>query len=291
MQPSVWIFCLLLLLLAWIVLYKLAGQTYAREVRTNADRFKLARLAPPMLYVLERLRPTERYPLLLFKIQRSIQTLYGSANAQALTPFFLAEWLNYSYLSLVSGCAVSLLTDGEAAGFALGAVMAVLIPAAMIQDLAKKVVRRQQDIVLELPELLNKITLLVNAGETVQKALAQCVERKQEHADHPLYKELIQMINEWRNGYSFQQSFEQFSKRCAVQEVSIFATTILLNHRRGGDEFVTALRDLSRLLWEKRKAISRTRGEEASSKLVFPMVVIFFVLLALVCTPIFLMMN
>jgi tight adherence protein C len=99
------------------------------------------------------------------------------------------------------------------------------------------------------------------------------------------------MVHEWHSGYSFQQSFEQFSKRCAVQEVSIFTTTIMLNYRRGGDEFVVALRDLSRVLWEKRKAVSRVRGEEASSKLVFPMVMVFFVLLVLVCTPMFLMMN
>ncbi|GAF08207.1 type II/IV secretion system protein TadC [Paenibacillus pini JCM 16418] len=52
-----------------------------------------------------------------------------------------------------------------------------------------------------------------------------------------------------------------------------------------------ALTDLSRVLWEKRKSITRTRGEQASSKLVFPMVVIFLVVVVLVGTPAFLMMN
>ncbi|MGV2805241.1 type II secretion protein F, partial [Clostridium perfringens] len=73
--------------------------------------------------------------------------------------------------------------------------------------------------------------------------------------------------------------------------VSIFTTTVRLNFRRGGNAFVLALRDLSRVLWEKRKAIARTRGEQASSKLVLPMVVIFMIVIVLLGAPAFMMMN
>ena len=149
---------------------------------------------------------------------------------------------------------------------------------------------REQDIVMEMPELLNKIVLLVGAGETVQRAIIHCVERN-EDANHPLYAELKRMVLEWEGGHSFQQAFEQFNKRCGVQEVSIFTTTVLLNFRRGGSDFVLALRDLSRVLWDKRKAIARTRGEQASSKLVLPMVVIFMIVIVLLGAPAFMMMN
>ncbi|MEH7087353.1 type II secretion protein F, partial [Neobacillus drentensis] len=73
-------------------------------------------------------------------------------------------------------------------GFGVGAVLAVLVPVAMVKDLTKRVVRREQDLLIELPEFLNQMILLVNAGETVQKALMQCIERKKTQADHPLYK-------------------------------------------------------------------------------------------------------
>jgi len=70
-----------------------------------------------------------------------------------------------------------------------------------------------------------------------------------------------------------------------MQEVSIFATTVLLNYRRGGTDFVTALNRLSQELWQKRISLSRTLGEQASSKLVFPMVLIFIVVLIIIATP------
>jgi tight adherence protein C len=84
---------------------------------------------------------------------------------------------------------------------------------------------------------------------------------------------------------------ERFNRSCAVQEVSIFTTVLLLNYRRGGEHFVLALRELSYTLWEKRKAIARTRGEEASSKLVFPLVGILLVLMILVAAPAVLLMS
>jgi tight adherence protein C len=46
-------------------------------------------------------------------------------------------------------------------------------------DLHKKVRVREQQILLELPELLNSMVLLVGAGETVQRAILRCVSSRQ----------------------------------------------------------------------------------------------------------------
>ena len=203
---------------------------------------------------------------------------------------FMGEMLSYSWLMLMGGCTLTLVS-GERIGMELGVMLALVLPVALVSDLHKKVKLREQLIMLELPELLNSIVLLVGAGETVQRALVRCSASHKGDSSHPLYQELLKMIGEWESGYSFQQAFENFSKRCAIQEVALFTTTVLLNYRRGGGDFVLSLRDLSRMLWERRKAISRTRGEQASAKLVFPMVVIFLVVIVLVGTPAFMMLN
>jgi tight adherence protein C len=136
---------------------------------------------------------------------------------------------------------------------------------------------------------------LVDAGETVQKAIKQCVEQKKlitfTVETNPLYYELNQMVTALNNNRSFQHVMEEFNKRCNVQEISIFTTTVLLNYRRGGLEFVYALRELSRMIWDKRLALTKTLGEEASAKLVFPMVLIFFIVMIIVAAPAILLMN
>lgn len=254
------------------------------------EGLRLRRLGEPLLLLVEKGRIASYLPSVMFRIQRSLQRIYGMRYSAERTLLFIGEMLSYSWLLAAGGSALTSFT-GEQAGIILGGLLAVALPVAMVSDLHKKVRVREQNIMLELPELLNSIVLLVGAGETVQRAIVRCVNSRHGDSAHPLYAELMKMTAEWDGGYSFQQAFENFSKRCAVQEVSIFTTTVLLNYRRGGADFVLSLRDLSRMLWEKRKAISRTRGEQASSKLVFPMVVIFLIVIVLVGTPAIMMLK
>jgi tight adherence protein C len=175
----------------------------------------------------------------------------------------------------------------------LGLLLGAAIPTAKWRDTVSKFEQRKQNILLDIPEVMSKLMLLLGAGETVQRALIRCTDRREdkEKRDNALLIELRRANEEVRNGQSFSAAMEAFSRRCAVQEVSLFTTTILLNYRRGGDRLVLSLKELSYSLWEKRKAVARSRGEEASSKLVFPLVGIFLILMALVASPAILMMG
>lgn len=274
----------------WGVLFSISRPSYTAGKPADFEGIRLQAIAPPMLYLLDRLAVSRRLPILFYKIQRSITKLSGGRRGGEYTLLFLAEMLSYLWLLLTMGSLMSLLTRSSD-GLIIGTMLAVLLPIALIHDLHKKVVRREQEMLLELPELLNKIILLVGAGSTVQQAIRTSIERKGEDCCHPLYRELRQMQREWDGGYSFQQAMEGFSRRCGIQEISAFATAVLLNFRRGGNDFVLALMDLSRSLWERRKAICKTLGEQASSKLVFPMVLLFMVVVILVGAPAFMMMN
>jgi tight adherence protein C len=282
---------LLVLILVWGFLFLRSIGKYRNSASMVMEGLRLQRLAPPMLYLLERLSISSRFPMFFFKIQRSVQKICGDRRSGEFTLLFLAEMLTYSWLLLTSGCLLSLLMGGDNTMMILGATLAVLIPVALFNDLHRKVVKREHEVILELPELLNKIILLVGAGSTVQQAIKQCLERKRGEANHPLYRELFQMQREWESGDPFQQALEGFSKRCGIQEVSAFTTSVLLNFRRGGNDFALAQRELSHTLWEKRKAVSRTLGEQASSKLMFPMMLLFVVIIVLVGAPAFMIMD
>ncbi|MCM3783593.1 type II secretion system F family protein [Neobacillus mesonae] len=280
----------IVLVLWWLVFNKRAGTRYTLLNSIEMQGLRFRKLHAPFLDAIEKLQVTRKLPMLVFRMQHSVQRVYGITHSHEKTLLFIAEMLVYSWLSLLFGFLITLVMEGDPLGLLAGILLAVIIPFAQMKDLHSKVKLREQEILLELPEFLNKVVLLVSAGETVQRAILHCTERKKD-SNHPLYLELGQMVVEWNNGYSFQQAFEQFSKRCGVQEVSIFTTTVLLNFRRGGGDFVLSLRDLSRILWDKRKSLSRTSGEQASSKLVFPMVIIFLVIVVMVGAPSFMMMN
>ncbi|WP_236570479.1 type II secretion system F family protein [Paenibacillus sp. An7] len=278
-----------LLALWWILANRTAKTRYQKLNQVEMTGLRFRKLHAPFIGLIERMDFVRKFPMFVYRVQHSIQRAYGPKYGHEKMMLFLAEMFVCSWLALMGGAVMTLWLHGLM-GIAIGCMLAIIIPFAQLKDLHEKVKLREQDILMELPEFLNKVVLLVGAGETVQKAIIHCTERKQS-SDHPLYIELRQMIAEWNSGFSFQQAFEQFSKRCGVQEVSIFTTTVLLNFRRGGNDFVLSLRELSRVLWEKRKSLSRTKGEQASSKLVFPMVVIFLVIVIMVGAPSFMTMN
>ncbi|NGZ76010.1 type II secretion system F family protein [Saccharibacillus alkalitolerans] len=277
---------LLLLALAAALLLASAQRTPAHRkiAALQMDGIRMRGLLPPMLVLVERMRVAARFPIFFHKLQSSVQRGEGLRDSAERTMLFMAQMLLYALLVAAAGCGMAIANGGAAAWLAIGLGMAVLLPFALIKDLASKVKQREERILMELPELLNKIVLLVGAGETVQQAIFRCSKQK-EGSDHPLYKELDRMVAECRSGDPFHQAFEQFGKRCGVQDATVFVTTVLLNHKRGGGEFAMALRDLSRTLWDKRKSLGRIQGEKASSKMVFPMVLILLVVMLMVGGP------
>lgn len=253
--------------------------------------FQFSWLAPLSLMLIEKSRLMTRLAKHVFKIQLQIALLYGDQHAQRYTKMFLAQLLSTILLGSVIVMTLYIATGGDVAVVVTGAVILMLLPFVMVKDLERKIEKRKRAIILELPLFLNQITLLINAGETVPKALVRAIEQRDDVETHYLYKELHIVLKQLHNNYSFQQAMEELSRRCSVQEVSIFTNTILLNYRRGGSELVAALRGLAHQLWGTRKMVAKTVGEEASAKLVFPLVIIFVVVMVVVGAPAVLMMQ
>lgn len=228
----------------------------------------------------------------LHREQAALSVLFGGAAVPSRLLRQAAQFAGYGYGALLAGILLGWLADsGVLAG--LGALLAVVLPLMKRKELHGKLEARRHSIVMELPELLSRLLLMVNAGENVLRALERCLERpagSRRQDWHPLYAELEAAVAAMKRGESFVFAWEEFGRRCAVPEARMFATTLLMNARRGGDTFVAALRELSHLLWEKRKAAAKTLGERASSRLAFPLAVIFLIILVLVGTPSMLLM-
>lgn len=262
--------------------------------------------------LLERLQAERRWPEMFTMIQLKLVMLEGPTTQSNAAIRFVGHNLMVVLAAFLTVLFLGLLAGDEALLIAgLGA--AVLLPFFLLRQLDSRIRAKKRQILIELPELLSKLILLVNAGDTVQQAIARCVARQVDSAKdtgdeaparrtakniageisalHPLDRELAVLARDMGNGLSFSIALEHFSKRCGVQEVTLFTNTVLLNYRRGGDDFVTSLRELNRVLWDKRKALAKTLGEEASSKLVFPMVLIFVVVMVVVATPAILLMS
>ena len=266
------------------ILYLYGKGKYQETVKKYGGGFQLSFFAPVSLTIIDKTKLMERLSKRIIGIHHKIVNLYGSKNGYIYTKLFLGQLISAVLLILLIFSFFGAV-NSDFVIFYYGLFIAILTPFLLLRSLDKAIKKRKEEILIELPELLNKIILLVNAGETVPMAVIRSVEQKKEAGKSFLYKELLVSVNQLKNNDSFSRVLEELNKRIGVQEVAIFTTTILLNYRRGGDEFVAALRILAKDLWEKRKSLARTLGEQASSKLVFPMVLIFVVIMVVIATP------
>jgi|DewCreStandDraft_2_1066082.scaffolds.fasta_scaffold21454_1 tight adherence protein C len=208
----------------------------------------------------------------------------------AIKRFFISNSLSMMLLVVVF---IFILIFGQASVslVVISLILPGMIPFLNLRQLDRQIKLMRRLIIMELPVFLNKLTLLVNAGETIQKAMIRCASKYEHVTNHPFAREMNLMTKQLSNLYPLAQILDEFSRRCGVQEVSVFTSAVSMNHKRGGEEFVASLRQLSHELWEKRKVMVKMLGEEASGKMVFPLLVIFLVVMIIVGTPAIMLMG
>lgn len=168
-------------------------------------------------------------------------------------------------------------------------------PLLKIRQLDHEVERRKRMILMRLPVFVNKLQLMLQAGLTLHSAFLRAAESEALPGDgkekHPFARQMDIAVNQLKNATPLFQVLDQLSRRCGMQEMTFFATALQMNARRGGDELAAALGLLSRELWEKRKNAVRKLAEEASAKMLFPLMLIFLAVLVAAGAPAIMQLN
>lgn len=163
------------------------------------------------------------------------------------------------------------------------------IPFLVDSSLNEQIEKRRLSIQMEFPEFINKLTLLVNAGMTISKAWEKIINENKR--DHILYDEMRYALMEIKAGKPEGVAYEEFARRCKVKEVTKFVSVIVMNLKRGGAEVVPVLKEQGNECWEMRKNAARQMGEEASTKILIPMMIMFLGIVLVVSTPAVLSMT
>lgn len=118
--------------------------------------------------------------------------------------------------------------------------------------LARRQERRVEAVTAQLPELARTISNAASAGRSLPSAMRLAARELED----PAGSELQIVAEELRIGRSLDDALARLQQRLPNREIGVLITTLLIQHRSGGD-LVRALRDLAETL-EKRKDL---RGE------------------------------
>lgn len=174
---------------------------------------------------------------------------------------------------------------------AMSVMIGILLAALERQNQEKAVSVRKEQMKLDYPGIIMKLTLLMGAGMTVKRAWKKIVAdyetEKRDWGVRYAYEEMRQACNEMSSGITETESYERFGRRCGLQEYIKLGALLSQNIRRGTKGVKEILQMEAAQSFEDRKARAKRLGEEAGTKLLAPMFLMLAVVLVIVIVPAF----
>ena len=157
-------------------------------------------------------------------------------------------------------------------------------------DLAKKYRERNQILNLEYAEFVSKLQLLIGSGMTVRNAFermeADYIDSRNEGGEMKyVYEELRICLKRMHEGISEEESLNSFGNRCNHISYKKLVTLLIQNSKKGTTGLIQALSNETKNAFEERKQIARRMGEEAQTKLLFPMIIMLVVVMIIIIIP------
>lgn len=157
------------------------------------------------------------------------------------------------------------------------------------QEHKKAAEYRRRQLILDYPDVVFKLGMLLNAGLTIQNAFTRIAgeyqEMKSQNTIRWAYEEMVTACNEMKSGIAEAKAYERFGRRCE-QTCYVRLGTILSGGLQKSAQGMTALLlDEAKEAMEERRQLARKMGEEAGTKLLFPMILMLMVVLVILIVP------
>ena len=157
-----------------------------------------------------------------------------------------------------------------------GLVLSILLMWYVDETMNDQLEQRRDDLLTDLPQMLSKLTLLVNSGMVMRDAWVN--------------QEMRITAQEMKNGVSDYEAYRNFADRCSIKEIRRFSSTMMQNLQKGNSEIAFFLKEMSNEMWEEKKHLVKRKGEAANSKLLIPIGMIFVGILIMIMVPAFMNM-
>ncbi|MDD6195047.1 MAG: hypothetical protein PUB19_09140 [Lachnospiraceae bacterium] len=173
---------------------------------------------------------------------------------------------------------------------ALGVLGSCMIPYGEMWETKRQKRKKQQAMLWDYPSILNQLSLLLGVGislpEVVDRITIRYEKQKKETGTAlPGYELLAMMNREMKDGVGTLQAIEHFGKNSERKEYRKLAILLQQNLRKGNAHMIELMEREDMEAFEMRKAMARRAGEEASTKLLIPMIGMLGIVIVILVVP------
>lgn len=172
-----------------------------------------------------------------------------------------------------------------------GIIVAIFIPLIDKSRERESQNKRKQMLQMEYAEVVSKLSILVGAGMTVFMAwnkIATDYERKRKNntiIECPVYEEMLISCHEVESGVSEKRAIERFGERCGIHLYRKFCSLLIQNLQKGTRGLTVLLENEVADAFEERKNLAKRYGEEAGTKMLFPMMIMLAIVMVIIMVP------
>ncbi|HIT90985.1 MAG TPA: type II secretion system F family protein [Candidatus Merdenecus merdavium] len=162
------------------------------------------------------------------------------------------------------------------------------------RELVEQLEIRDHQLLLDYPDIVSKLSLLIHAGMTITGSIEKIVQDSKKSKTDKLryaYAELEVTLYDLERGVSKKEAFERLGFRCGNSKYIKLCSLLSQNMQKGNKGLVKQLEEEAFLAFEERKNVAKKLGEEASTKMLLPMMLLLLVVLIILVVPAFLSMN
>ena len=170
-------------------------------------------------------------------------------------------------------------------------IMALSIPVIWRERRKEALRKRDEELAFSYAQILGKFRSLLTAGMTSrsawEKIAADYLKRRERDGRKYVYEEMLISVNQLRSGVSEREAYTDFGRRTGQHRYVRFTGLLSQNLRQGIAGLTGALDTELHAALEERKNLSIRKGEEAGTKLLFPMMVMLGVIVICIAVPAF----
>ena len=173
----------------------------------------------------------------------------------------------------------------------LGILIALCVPLVEKSKREEWEKQRKELLTLEYPELVSRLTILMGAGMSVfvawRRITGNYTKKRElgEVKEHPLYEEMKRTCHEIESGVSEARALERFGDRIGLHRYRKFCSLVTQNLRKGTRGLGLLLEQEAADAFEERKNLAKKYGEEAGTKLLLPMMIMFGIVVVIIMVP------
>lgn len=176
------------------------------------------------------------------------------------------------------------------------AAVILLLPVVLFlakrQEKEKERKRRGDELLAAYPRLITKLTLYTGAGLSLRGAWERLAAEYRAEAERTgkkdaLAEEVLVLAGELKNGTSEAKAYEAFGRRISLKPYLRCASLLVSQLQKGSGNLREGLEHEVRLAWELQRERAAKKGEEAQTKLLFPMMGMLFLVMGVVMIPAF----